>query len=205
MKILHELERLHAYWFGSHPTQGVPDDKVDMWFDGDDQVDRELEDRFGELYSTVTRDDVYPEVRSDLRTIQQNVGLILLLDQLSRNLFRGSPEAFAQDERARVCSEGLIRSGEHTRLSMWERSFVYLPFEHSENPEDQRRSVDLFEDLVESCPDRWKESAEEFLDYARNHKEVIDEFGRFPHRNEILGRNSTPVEKAYLEEPGSGF
>lgn len=205
MDVNEELERLHGDWFGENPADGVPDEKIDMWFSGDEETDRWLEESFGDLYESVTKDDVYPKVRSNLENRRRTVGLILLLDQLSRNLYRGEPEAFSQDERAGELARQLVRSGDHEELSMWERTFVYLPFEHSENRDDQRRSVELFEALVEDCPDPWKEAAEEFLDYARKHREVIEEFGRFPHRNEILGRESTDAEQKYLEEPGSGF
>lgn len=205
MDVLKELERLHEDWFGNDPEQGVPDEKIDMWFNGGKETDRRLTDAFGELHASVTNDKVYRNVVSSLKTNQQTVGLILLLDQLSRHLFRGKPDAFAQDDRAREVAMTMVQSGEHRDLSIWERSFVYLPFEHSEDPDDQRRSVELFEQLVEDCPDRWIEAAEEFLEYARSHRDVIETFGRFPHRNEILDRESSDAEEAYLNEPGSGF
>jgi uncharacterized protein (DUF924 family) len=200
-----ELERLHEHWFGGNPAQGVPEEKIAMWFQGGEETDRRLAESFGELHSTVTSGGGFDDLVTSLETSRQTVGLILLLDQLSRHIYRGTPKAFDQDDRARELALKMVRSREDRGLSMWERSFVYLPFEHSENREDQQRCVDLFEELVADAPDRWTDAAEEFLEYARNHRDVIEEFGRFPHRNEILGRESTPDESAYLDQPGSGF
>lgn len=205
MNVNEELERLHESWFGPHPAEGVPEEKINMWFNGDEETDRWLAEEFGELYETVTSDDNYNEIVLSLENRRQKVGLILLLDQIPRNLFRGEPEAFARGRRARELAGRLVRSGEHRDLSMWERGFVYLPFEHSEDLADQRRSVELFEQLAGDSPQRWMDAAEEFLDYAREHQKIIQKFGRFPHRNEILGRESRTEEKKFLNKHGRGF
>jgi uncharacterized protein (DUF924 family) len=133
------------------------------------------------------------------------LALILLLDQLPRAIHRATPEAFAQDSKALKVAEQGLESGADRLLRPIERLFVYLPFEHSEDMADQDRSVQLFRDLAASVPENHRETFAGFVDYAVKHREVITRFGRFPHRNLILGRESTPEEKAFLEQPGSSF
>jgi len=124
--------------------------------------------------------------------------LIILLDQLSRNVFRGSPEAFAADPHARDIARRMVATGLDASLTPVERIFIYLPFEHSEDLADQDQSVRLFETLRGDLGDKT-------TDYADRHREVIREFGRFPHRNAVLGRQNTPAEEEYLARPGAGF
>jgi uncharacterized protein (DUF924 family) len=126
------------------------------------------------------------------------LALLILLDQMSRNLCRGSPEAFAADAKARTVAAAVIARGEDTHLTPVQRMFIYLPFEHSEDLADQDRSVALFETLRSALGDNT-------IDYAARHRDVIARFGRFPHRNTVLGRTNTAAEEAYLAEPGSGF
>ena len=123
-----------------------------------------------------------------------------MLDQFPRNLFRDSPRAWATDALAReVARHALARGLDVTLPPVW-RWFFYLPFEHSEDIHDQRLAVSLFEALVPQHP-----SGTEVLEYARRHHDIIARFGRFPHRNATLGRESTPEEVAFLQEPGSSF
>jgi uncharacterized protein (DUF924 family) len=131
-------------------------------------------------------------------TPRGGLALVVLLDQLSRNLHRGTAEAFAGDAKARVVARDMITCGFDQALTPVERMFVYLPFEHSEELADQELSVRLFEALD-------AELSEKTLDYAVRHRDVIRRFGRFPHRNTALGRPSTLDEQAYLAEPGAGF
>ncbi len=128
------------------------------------------------------------------------LALLLVLDQLPRNLFRGEARAFAGDERARRLAGGMLEKGWDRALNGVERLFVYLPFEHGESLADQARSLALFAALAAEQP-----GFDDVLDYARRHHEVIARFGRFPHRNAALGRESTAAEAAYLAQPGSGF
>ena len=125
---------------------------------------------------------------------------ILLLDQFTRNIFRGTPRAFAGDARALVLARRMVAGGADAALDAVERAFVYLPFEHAEDPASQDESVRLFTALA--AADARQDSS---LDYAHRHRDVIRRFGRFPHRNAILGRASTAEEGAYLAQPGSGF
>ena len=134
------------------------------------------------------------------------LALILLLDQLPRNIHRASPAAFAQDAKARdLCLRGLSL-GADKALSPLARVFFYLPLEHAESREQQARSVALFEALAaEQADGPARETFEGFADFARRHQVIIQRFGRFPHRNAILGRTSTPEEAEFLQQPGSGF
>jgi uncharacterized protein (DUF924 family) len=129
---------------------------------------------------------------------RDGLALIVLLDQLSRNIFRGSPEAFAADPQALATARGMIAAGSDAVLNPVERMFVYLPFEHAETIEAQDESVRLFESLREALGPKT-------IGHAHRHRDVIRTFGRFPHRNAVLGRINTPEEIEYLAQPGSGF
>ncbi|MCB1969408.1 MAG: DUF924 domain-containing protein [Geminicoccaceae bacterium] len=121
-------------------------------------------------------------------TARGALALVILLDQMPRNIFRGTARAFAFDGKARMASAKALGAGQDGELDKVQRSFLYMPFEHSEDPADQRRSVELFAALGDPVK----------LDYALQHQAIIERFGRFPHRNKALGRESTPGELAYL-------
>lgn len=123
----------------------------------------------------------------------------MLTDQLPRNMFRGTAQAFATDALALACARKVLAKGWDAPMLPVERMFVYLPFEHSEALEDQSRALELFEPLG-----AFTETADT-PDYARRHWEIVKRFGRFPHRNAILGRVGTPEETEFLKQPGSGF
>jgi uncharacterized protein (DUF924 family) len=123
------------------------------------------------------------------------LALVILLDQFPRNMFRGDPRAFATDPLAREVATVLVQKGTDRQLLPVERLFVYLPFMHSEDLTHQRQSVALFQQLAQERP--YLDS----LSYAIGHKEIIERFGRFPHRNAILGRLSTPEEIEFLQQP----
>ncbi len=180
-------------------------DVLDFWFAGDPGTPRPVWFQKNDAFDTACG------ALADLRgqaldgtldhwaaTPRGALALVILLDQLSRNLFRGSPEAFAADPKARAVARAAIAAGFDTRLGPQERLFIYLPIEHSEDPADQDLSVRLFESLRGLVADR-------SIDYAYRHRDVIRRFGRYPHRNAALGRADTPAEAAYLAEPGSGF
>ena len=133
------------------------------------------------------------------------LALIVLLDQFPRNIYRDTPAMFEFDERARaLCVEG-VEAGMDTHLRPIERVFFYLPLEHSESRDDQAWCVDLMRGLVREAPESQKQVFEGFVGYAEAHKRIIDRFGRFPHRNAILGRDSSVEESEFLEQPGSSF
>ncbi|MCP3163611.1 DUF924 family protein [Myxococcus qinghaiensis] len=166
------------------------------WFQRDAAFDAECRDRFLDTHERAAAGEL-STWRDEPRT---SLALVLLLDQVPRNIFRGTPRAFATDGHARsVARHALARGLDLTLPSVW-RWFMYLPFEHSEELHDQRLSVSLFEMLT-----LHHSGSHEPLDYAKRHLDVIERFGRFPHRNDALGRPTTPEEARFLQEPGSSF
>ena len=160
-------------------------------FARDEALDAEIADRFGGWRDAVlaTGAKGWTDDPVDL------LGAIILLDQFSRNIHRGSQQAFEADHLALKLARLMIANGWDTGLTAVERQFVYLPFEHSENADDQRESVKLFTDIGDA----------ETLRYALAHQTVIERFGRFPSRNVALGRASTPEEETYLSQQGAGW
>lgn len=135
-------------------------------------------------------------LESWLGSAEGALALILLLDQVPRNAFRGSPRAFATDAEARAAARAALAHGFDLARPVRERPFFYLPFEHAEDLDDQRLSVALFRERVGEGP---------YLDYAVRHLRVIERFGRFPHRNKVLGREDTEAERAWLADHPQGF
>ena len=163
---------------------------VQAWFNGGEAFDRLCEARFLQAHLRAAR----REHEDWLGNAEGALALLLLLDQIPRNIFRGSGHAFASDGLARLYADRALAAGHDQAFEPALRAFFYLPFEHSEEPADQARSVALFEPLGNPV----------YTDYARQHQEVITRFGRFPHRNRALGRESTPHEQAWLDA-GGGF
>jgi uncharacterized protein (DUF924 family) len=178
---------------------------LDFWFEGDAS---ECRDKWFEKdaafdtacarFTAAIRDarDGHFDVWAS--TPQGSLALIILLDQLPRNVFRGSAEAFASDPHAREIARATVDAGFDRHLTPVQRMFVYLPFEHAETIEDQNESVRLYETLRDAL-------GEKSINYGHRHRDVILRFGRFPHRNAVLGRSSTPEEEAYLAQPDAGF
>jgi uncharacterized protein (DUF924 family) len=169
------------FWFDEHAKN---------WFVKDAAFDAEIRSRFLELHQAAAAGQVMPwadEARSCL-------ALVIALDQFPRNMFRGEARAFASDSLARAAARVILERGWDKRMTQSEQLFAYLPFEHSESLEDQALSCELMKDF-----------GEEQLRYALRHREIIQRFGRFPHRNGVLGRESTAAEIEFLQQPGSGF
>ena len=161
------------------------------WYRPPERVDADIDRRFRDTYGALK--DGVPD--DWLATPRGFLAAILVLDQLPRNMFRGEARAFATDAAALAFAKRAIAEGMDERLPPNKRAFIYLPFQHSEDAADQAHSVGLFTALGNPLN----------LDYAIRHQTVVDRFGRFPHRNKILGRESTPEEEAFLEQPGSSF
>ena len=196
-------EDVLAFWIGE--ASQSPDAfkaQQQKWFNGGPALDAELRSRFGPLLeelSTGTLASDWAETGPHGR-----LAAIIVLDQFSRNIFRKTPRAFAQDALAlRLYKDGIAR-GEDFGLSEAERIFFYLPLEHSEDITDQDRSVDMIFKLHAEARPGFETFTKSFLDYALEHRHAIRQFGRFPHRNAILGRASTPDELEWLAE-GGGF
>lgn len=183
------------FWFGAatDPHYGQP---RKAWFIKNPDFDQQIRDRFLQIYRCAANGELQSWQDQPLPCL----ALVILLDQFPRNLFRGQPQAFATDPLALATArQGVERGFDHQLLPV-QRWFLYLPFEHSEDLADQQRSVDLFQQLDPSDPENAN-----CLDYARRHLAVIQRFGRFPHRNSILNRPSTPEEIEFLKQPGSAF
>lgn len=194
---------VHGFWFGgSASSPEVLKTHAPLWFNGGEAFDRLLTAQFQPLLETLSAGPLAHDWAA--RGARERLCAIIVLDQMSRNIFRGSPRAFAQDMLAlHLCKEGLAAS-EDRALSETERVFFYLPLEHSEALADQQQSVALFSRLADEARDAFRDFTKNTLDYAHQHLDVIAEFGRFPHRNDAVGRESTDAEKAWLAE-GGGF
>lgn len=182
-----------------------PDDVLAFWFAGDPSEHRKVWFQKNAEFDSACAafaDALAAAKRGALDhwadTPRGMLALVLLLDQFSRNLHRGTPEAFAADAQARALARWAVARGWDMAVGPVERIFMYLPFEHSEDMADQDESVRLFTALDTVL-------GGETLDYAERHRDVIRRFGRFPHRNAALGRENTDAEAAYLAEPGAGF
>ena len=158
------------------------------WFRKDPAFDDEIRTRFLALHEEAARG----ELAAWKRSARECLALIVLLDQFPRNMFRDSPRAYATDPLALDAARHAVASGYDRSLTEVERSFVYLPFEHSENLADQERALELF-------------TGHANFEWARKHWAIVRRFGRFPHRNAVLGRQSTPAEIEFLKQPGSSF
>ncbi|MEM7282975.1 MAG: DUF924 family protein [Pseudomonadota bacterium] len=190
------------FWFSDEEL--TPERAVELnrrWFQSDSRFDEQIHERFGDLPDKAQAG----ELDGWMDQAGSTLGLVLVLDQFPRNIYRGSPRAFSYDAKARqVLLQGLSKDF-HLSLHPLQRAFLYLPFEHAEDAQLQRRSVTLFTELKHSVDEAWVKIVENSLDYAVAHLKIIEEFGRFPHRNEVLGRESTPKETQYLEEGGRTF
>lgn len=190
------------WWFGAEGSATeVAAARQGLWFGKRDGQDLEAEARFGALVERALAGDL----KDWLDDPQAWLAQLILLDQLPRMIFRDTPRAFAGDSRARpLLQEGLER-GWDRRLTPIQRVFAYLIFEHAEDLPLQDRAVELFADLLNEAAVDERPLFANFLDFAERHQRVIARFGRFPHRNAILGRASTDEEQAFLREPGSRF
>jgi len=187
---MHSAQQILSFWF-----DGDARAQQRRWFGKDAQTDARMRDEFLADYQAAAAG----RLAGWLKSAPSGLALVLLLDQFPRNLFRATPQAFATDAQARGIARGIIARGLDQALTPRQRMFVYLPFEHSEALQDQLRSVALFETLRDA------EDMAEAVRYAYLHHQVIARFGRFPHRNAILGRTSTAEELVFLEQPGSSF
>lgn len=182
------------FWFGSDPADFGSHGKA-FWFVKNANVDAAIRRQFLPLYEEA----VAGQLSAWQESARGSLALIIVLDQFSRNMFRDQPRAFSADSLARQIASQAIEHGFDSQLSPLQRAFMYLPFEHSEERVDQERSLALFDALADHA------EAKEMVRYAHLHYDVIDRFGRFPHRNAILGRESNDAERQFLTEPGSAF
>ncbi len=162
-----------------------------MWWIKDSEFDANIERRFGRVHRQAMDGELYEWRKSPLGALAE----VLVLDQFSRNIFRDKPEAFACDSQALVLAQVAVENQFDEELSVVERSFLYMPYMHSESKLIHEQAIILFTKL----------GNKDNLRFEQRHKEIVDRFGRYPHRNKILGRESTEEEIEFLKQPGSGF
>lgn len=190
------------FWFGSEPDDTkTAEQQNKLWWSKDSAVDQDISNRFknSTLAAANGELDEWAEQPRDL------LALVLLTDQFPRNMYRGLPTSFAFDALALQWSLIALDHGFERHLRPIERVFLYLPLEHSEVLEHQHRSVALFERLLQDVPAAHEQTFTGFVQFAVRHRDIVARFGRFPHRNEIFGRESTADELAFLQTAGSSF
>ena len=192
------IRDIHNFWFGPLDADGFCQPSYhSLWFKKSDSTDLTCQQQFGDCVAQALAGDLDHWAEHP----QGLTALILLLDQFTRNIFRDTAQAFSGDQRALAAALVAIDNQQHLKLPAIHRVFLYMPLEHSEEMTIQERCISLFEALVEETASA---DIESFGRYAHAHREVIAEFGRFPHRNAILGRESTRQELDYLAKHG-GF
>ena len=198
-----EMEQVLDFWFGACGPDGALDRaKQKMWFSDGRKYDADIRKQFGKLHRRAARGELDAEWAA---TPRGRVTLIVLLDQLSRHIHRGTATAFAQDPAAQRLAVAGVEQGADRALIPAQRAFFYLPFEHAEDIALQRLGARQFEHLSTEVARGWRKDYISFADYAGYHRDIIERFGRFPHRNKVLGRASTPEEIEFLKQPGSSF
>jgi uncharacterized protein (DUF924 family) len=188
-----QIDEILSFWFTE--PDGTTGKNRQVWFTKDPEFDAVVRDRFLSDYHQAATGALDPWQS----TASGCLALILILDQFPRNLFRGQPESFATDGKALSIAQWAIAQGFDQTLPPIQRWFVYMPFMHSEDLEIQQQSVDLFQQFEGDS------ETQSSYPFAIKHMEVIQRFGRFPHRNIILGRENTPEEMEFLQQPGSSF
>lgn len=196
------IEELLGFWFGSSDDDAeTAASQAHLWWQHDPAIDAEVRRRYEGLAELAAAGwlDGWAE------TSHGRLALVLLHDQVPRNVWRGTPRAFATDARARwVARQALVTDAE-INLRPIHRVFLYLPLEHAEDLTMQEECVRRMTELVASVPESWRTAFDLFVDYAERHRDVVARFGRFPHRNAILGRRTTAEEATFLAQPGSSF
>lgn len=199
------LLQVLAYWLGAQaPTNDSALSRKALWFTKSEQTDEEIRRLFGDLLHEALAGQL------DEQAVAQPLAwlaVLIVLDQFTRNAYRGTPQSFAGDAKARDLALRGMEWGwdEDASIPPVARIFLYLPLEHAEDIALQERSVLAFEKLHTQATPALRDFFAATLDYAHQHRAVIAQFGRFPHRNAILGRENTAAEKDYLSQPGAGF
>ena len=191
-----DIQEILSYWFGELQEGFAPENKRARWFAFDPEFDRDVASRFSHLVEAAANAGLDHWLSNPAGCL----AFILLTDQFTRQIYRGQPEAFALDSLALSAARGGILRSFDRSLAWDERSFFYMPFEHSEDLLDQHTSVGLFSQLRDETPSGRKHLTGQSLRYAQSHRDIIQRFGRFPHRNPVLDRTSTRVEREYLAE-----
>jgi uncharacterized protein (DUF924 family) len=193
---------LHFWFAFSADRPSTLNDRMSLWFGGGFELDRAIAHRFTGIVAKLASGEAW---RWAARGPLERLAAVIALDQFTRSIFRNTPGAFENDALALRLTKEAIATREDRLLKPVERWFLYMPLEHSESATDQRRSLEKFSGLLsEATPETQPHFASAY-DFARRHANVIRKFGRFPHRNAILGRTSTSAERSFLRKPGSRF
>ncbi len=196
------IDEILKFWFGTpDKTTGVDSKLRARWFKKDLNFDREIEQKFGHHFQMLESGSWEAWTKSPRGTL----ALVLICDQFSRNVFRDTPKAFAFDSISTKVVTEAIEQGRDQKLSIFERPFLYVPLMHAESLELQNLCIEKFQELAKLSPEPQVKTALGFADFAEKHRVIIERFGRFPHRNKILGRESTTEEIGFLKQPGSAF
>lgn len=200
-----DIDTILEFWFGEEVSDlddaTIAGRQSSLWWGKDESADAEIRQRFEPQVQAAGAGKLDEWKAS----AEGRLALILLLDQFPRNIYRDTPAMFKFDDHARTLCVGGVETGIDAQLRPIEKVFFYLPLEHSESAYDQAWCVDLMHDLMLEVPEDQTRAFENFVGYAEAHKKIIDRFGRFPHRNEILGRESSAEEIEFLGQPGSSF
>lgn len=195
-------ENVLAFWFGPPGSAAeIAGRQRTLWFGKSPANDQAVIERFSATLVAATAG----QLDHWIHTSRGRLALVIVLDQFPHHIHRDQPQAFATDPQALALSLAALAAGEDRQLAPIERVFLYLPLEHAESIDMQERSVSLYQQLAQEAADDERALFDNFLDYARKHLDVVARFGRFPHRNAILGRPSTPDEIEFLKQPGSRF
>lgn len=190
------------FWFaGCNPQLPPPPDRVGLWFQSTPEQDAAVREGFGAAMEAARKGELDEWAESSTGRL----ALILLLDQLPRNAFRGTPAAFSGDQAALQHSLDAISEMQDLGLKTLHRVFLYLPLEHAEDIHMQQRCLALMSRAAAEAPPAMSEMMSTWVGFAEKHRDIIEKFGRFPHRNAVLGRTSTPAEQAFLAAGGDTF
>jgi uncharacterized protein (DUF924 family) len=202
-----EAKKVREFWFGKTPL--APDQlprRMELWFGGGSpELRRSVDDALRSRFEPLVERAINGELAQWADGPRRRLSLILLLDQFPRNIHRGMARAFAGDEQALQLALTGMQSVADAALNLAERIFFYMPLQHAESLEVQEESVSAYKRLLSEAPDEIRAVFKDCLDFAERHREVIRQFGRFPHRNTLLGRPSTAEEETYLREGGATF
>lgn len=196
------IRRIIEFWFSDGPLdQPTLDGRMERWFSADPEFDAEIKAQFGELIDQASKG----QLMAWASKAEGRLALILLIDQFRRNVYRGTRRAYSRDPIAlKLCVEG-ARDGIYKSLSPIQQAFFFMPLQHAESPKIQQRSVRIYEGLAAAASGTLKATFETFAEFAELHHDIIESFGRFPHRNDTLGRESTSAETEYLREGALSF
>ena len=195
-------EHILSFWFANathDPNQAQ--ERYDFWFRATPEIDAEIRQRFADLYSQARAGELQAWEASP----HSCLALIIVLDQFPRNLYRATPAAFATDSQAQTLVKHGLTQSYQSALSWIEQAFFLMPLQHAEQPSLQQESVRRSQQLLNQAPAEWRKILDSFHRSAEKHLSIIQQFGRFPHRNSILGRASTPEEQAFLDAGSGSF